>query len=131
MTDLENLNRAVNRALRELNAVAVGVASAPLGDRKGALAQITQALAHVDALQRSIYTADPSLEYHYDPNRPPTESMNKVADLVDAAEAQVAKGDVRGALETLHHALQLEPPPLAYETIEKRLKSLQGGKTAR
>lgn len=125
MNELEKLNRSVNRSLRELNGIAVAVSSSLWTDRKAALHEVIQALAHLDAVQRLIYTSDPKLEYHFDPNRPPTHAMTMLAQLVDKAEDQARNGDVPGAKQALQRALELEPPPLAYETIEKRLNELK------
>ena len=125
MSNLEELNRAVNRALRALNGIAVSVASSSLPDRTVALQEITQALAHVDSLQRLIVVSDPGLEYHYDPNRPPSRIMRTINDLVEAAEHHIRQGDVSAAQEILQRVQEMEPPPLPYEAIEKRLKSLR------
>lgn len=128
MSNLEELNRAVNRALRALNGIAVSVTSSSLPDRNAALQEITQALAHVDALQRLIVVSNPDLEYHHDPNRPPSPLMRTIADLVEAAENDRQQGNVSAAEVALKRALAMEPPPLAYEMIEKRLDSLEKGK---
>lgn len=128
MNDLEALNRAVNRALRALNGIAVRVASLSLPEHSAALQEITQALAHIDALQRLIVAADPDLEYHYDPNRPPSRIMKTITDLVEAAEHHIRRGDVSAAEEILQRVQEMEPPPLPYEAIEKRLKSLRENK---
>ncbi len=125
MTALEELNRAVNRALRALNALALRTASSALPDRDAGLREITQALAHVDSLQRLIVAADPGLEYHHDPNRPPSRIMREIANVVEEAEKQVRAGNVARAMEMLQRAQSMEPPPLAYESIEKRLMSLK------
>jgi hypothetical protein len=131
MSDLEQLNRAINRSLRILNGIAVSVSSSSLPDRDRALHEITQALAHVDALQRFVVASDPALEYHYDPNRPPSPTMKALADLVETAEAHVRQGNVSAAEEALRRAQEMEPPPLAYEMIAKRLASLRTGKHSR
>lgn len=124
MKELERLNRDVNRALRELNGIAVAVSSATLANRKGALHEAAEALVHLDNLQRLIYASDPTLEYHYDPDRPATDAMAALARVVDEAEKQIKDGDISLAVKTLQLALEMEPPPLAYESIQKRLQSL-------
>lgn len=124
MKSLEDLNREINRALRAANRVAVDVASSSLQDRKAALHEITQALAHIDKLQRMIVAQDPDLEYHFDPDKEPTPTMKSIADLVEAADRHIAEGRQAEAVEILQRACDLEPPPLVYEMIEKRLKGL-------
>lgn len=125
MTNLKELNRAVNRALRVLNSIAVDVASSSLTERNVALDEITQALVHVDKLQRLVFASDPSLEYHFDASRAPTPAMKEVSDLVEAAERYMQQGNVAAACDALERACDLEPPPLAYEMIEKRLIGLR------
>jgi hypothetical protein len=125
MNGLDEINRAVNRALRALNEVAVSIGSSSLSDRNVALGEITEALAHVDKLQALLYSFDPSLEYHYEPNRPPTRTMKEISDLVEAGERHAQAGNVTAAIEAFERARDLEPPPLPYEMIEKRLSSLR------
>jgi len=126
MSKLEELNRSVNRVLRALNSLAVSVASSSLADRSSALDEVTQALEHVNELQRRIVASDPTLEYHHDPHRPPTKAMKAIADLVEEAEQLAKKGDAKAAEEALKRACAMEPPPLAYEMIEKRIRTLRG-----
>lgn len=131
MSQLEEINRAINRSLRMLNGIAVSLTVSSLSDRKAALQEITQALAHLDALQRLVVAAAPTLEYHYDPNRAPSPTMKAIADLVETAEAHVRQGNMPAAEDALRRAQEMEPPPLAYEMIEKRLTSLRTGKKNR
>ena len=128
MSDLDKINKAINRSLRILNGIAVTVASSSQLDRDAALREITEALARINALQRLVVTCDPALEYHYDPNRPPSPTMKAIGDLVEAAETHVQQGNFAAAEELLRRAQDMEPPPLAYEMIEKRLNSLRGNK---
>jgi hypothetical protein len=125
MKTLDEINRSINRALRAANQVAVEVAASPLNNRAAAIQEITQALAHIDALQRMLVADDPSLEYHFDPGRGPTPAMTRVRDLVECAEKHVEAGQLNAAAEALQRACDLEPPPLVYETIAKRLEEVK------
>ncbi len=125
MKQLEEINREINRALRAANQVAVDVASSPLRDRNAALHEITQALAHIDTLQRMVVAEDPSLEYHFEPNREPTSAMKKISSLVETADNLIRDGKRAEAAEALQRARDLEPPPLVYEMIERRLEELK------
>jgi len=51
--------------------------------------------------------------------------MREIANVVEEAEKQVRAGNVARAMEMLQRAQSMEPPPLAYESIEKRLMSLK------
>jgi hypothetical protein len=99
-----------------------------LPDRNLALGEITEALTHVDKLQSLVFAADPELEYHHDPNRAPSRIMKEVAALVEAAERHLAEGNAAAAERTFQRACEMEPSPLAYETIEKRLNALRKSK---
>jgi hypothetical protein len=124
MSSAEEINRLVNRGLRVLNEVAVKVAASRLADRKLALNESTEAVTHLTALQRLIVREDPSLEYHYDPKREPTIFMKKIGSLVDEAEALLRAGKTDDAACVLRRARDLEPPPLTYEMLSKKLESL-------
>lgn len=126
MTDLEELNRAINRTLRALNGIAIRAPLSGLKDSKAALREITEAVAHLDALQRMVVASDEGLEYHFDPRRPPTRSMKEIADLVESAEDHVRRGKILAAEDMLRRAQEKEPPPLVYEAIAKRLDSIRG-----
>lgn len=86
--------------------------------------EIIGAIERVHNLQRLIVSIAPDLEYHSDPAKPPTPAMKRLAAILDKAETHIHSRDVGAAQEALKSALALEPPPLAYEQIEKRLKSL-------
>lgn len=124
--NLEELNGAINRALRLLNGIAVNVPSlVPKND--AALTEIVKAIEHAYNLQRLVVAIQPDLEYHSDPAKPPTRVMKKLSALLDEAETHIRAGNVAAAEEVLKKASDLEPPPLAHEQIEKRLKSLRPG----
>jgi hypothetical protein len=124
MTNFDELNRSVNRALRELNKIAVCVASSSIERRNEATRAITQALAHLDSLQQCIISSAPDLEFHYDPNREPSRLMRVITDLAEVAESHVQQGNTKAATEAFLQLMDMEPPPLIYEMIEKRLASL-------
>jgi hypothetical protein len=105
--------------------VAVGLPSSSLQDRESALEEVSQALVHLDALQRIIVAQDPSLEYHFDPQRARTPAMKTIAEHVQAAEEFIQSGRLGEAVASLEHARDLEPPPLVYEMIEKRLGEIK------
>ena len=130
MTNFDELNRSVNRVLRELNKIAVCVASSSIERRNEATHAITLALAHMDSLQRYIILSAPDLEYHYDPDREPSRLMRVMADLAETAESYVQQGNTKAATEAFLQLMNMEPPPLIYEMIEKRLASL-GAKSKR
>lgn len=108
-----------------MNGIAVQVPSSGIRDRKAALQEITHALARIDALQRLLVASDADLEYHLDPNRPPTRAMKEILGLVEAAENHVRQGNLSAAEEILRRAQEKEPPLLVYETIAKRIDSIR------
>jgi hypothetical protein len=124
MEELDRINRAVCRSLRELNDIAVRVSSSSWANRKGALNEVAEALVHLNAMQRLIYTDHPNLEYHFDSERPATDAMKALERVLDEAEKHIKTGNVSLAVRSLEQALGMEPPPLTYESIQKRLKSL-------
>jgi Flp pilus assembly protein TadD len=126
INNLDELNKAINRALRLLNGIAVNVPSvAPKND--AALAEIVGAVERMYNLQRLVVALRPDLEYHSDPAKPPTRVMKDLAELLEEAETHIRAGNLAAADEVLKRACDLEPPPLAYEQIEKRLRSLRSG----
>ena len=124
MTTLSDLNRALNRALRVTNRVAVDEAASSLRDLAAAVKEITQALEHLENLYRFIVAEDPNLEYHFDPDRAPSETMKAIANLVKEADTCTNDGKPTEAVKLLQQARDMEPPPLVYEIIEKKLKAL-------
>lgn len=125
MKTLEELNREINYALRVTNQVAVDVAASSLRERRAALNEITEALVHLDALQRILVADDPSLEYHFDPDRKATPAMKRIAELVESADRLVESEQFSEAAAMLQSACDLQPPPLVYETIAKRLEDVR------
>ena len=125
---LDALNRRINHVLRLLNGIAVSVPSLlRKNDSDVALRELVEAIEHVHNLQRMIVGIEPGLEYHSDPAKAPTAAMKKLADILRSAETHIRAGNTQAAEEAFKAALELEPPPLAYEQIEKRLNSLRSG----
>jgi len=125
---LEQLNGLINRALRAVNDAAVFAAMADVAKREYAIGQIVRAVECLSNVKDLIVEADPNLEYHFDPGRAATPYMNAVAQLVISAETARQGGDSEQAAELLQKALELDPPPFAYESIEKQLKALSNAK---
>lgn len=125
MTTLADLNRLVNRSHRALNEVALRAVECTLADRQTAMDHLTNAMESLMRFQRCITKQDPSLEYHHDPQRAPTEFMRSIAGTVARADSALAVGDVSAAAGLLKDALDMEPPPLAYEIISKKLGALR------
>lgn len=124
MNSLGHLNALVNRALRAINDAAVCSARVEVANRKYAIEQLVQAVECVSRVKDVIVKADPTLEYHFDVERAATPYMESVATLVKEAQAARGIGDLKRTQELLKLALNLEPPPFAYESIEKQLNSL-------
>lgn len=124
MPSLTDLNRALNRALRMTNLVAVDVAASSFRERAAAVTEVTQALVHLENLYRLIIAEDPSLEYHFDPDRKPSATMRAIIKMVKKADTYTADGNIPEATKLLQQVRDMEPPPLVYEIIEKKLKAL-------
>lgn len=124
MKSLDQLNRELNRALRVTNRVVVDVAASSLRDRTAAVQDLTQALVHLENVYRMIVAEDPSLEYHFDPDREPSATMRTIASLVKEADTYTSNGNITEAVKLLEQARDMEPPPLVYEIVEKKLKAL-------
>jgi tetratricopeptide (TPR) repeat protein len=127
MNSLEKLYRQMNRAQRELNSGAVAAAAAStLLQRKDAVQQLAKAIEHVSNVQRFIVEADPQLEYHFDPSRPPTKYMAAIRQLVKAGDDAYQQGDVGRAIGFLEQALRMDPPPFAFDSIDKKVTAYRG-----
>ncbi len=118
--DAAELNRKLNRAARFANLAAVTVANGGSPVSKAITAKLVDVLAEIKTVQQSLVRGNPELEYHFDAQRPATRFMRQVQQLHADAEAAFASGDRDLALRKLDEALTLEPPPLAYEVLEKR-----------
>lgn len=124
MTTLTDLNRLVNRGHRSLNEIALRITECPLADQQSAMEHLTGAMESLMRFQQCITKQAPGLEYHHDPGRAPTDFMRSVAETVVRADSALAAGKVDVAAGLLKEALEMEPPPLAYETISKKLRAL-------
>lgn len=118
--DAADLNRRLNRAARLANLAAVSVASGGAPVTKTLTAKLVDVLAEINTVQQSLIRGNPDLEYHSDPERPPTAFMLSIQQLEREADSAIAQGDRALAVRKLDEALALEPPPLAYEVLEKR-----------
>ncbi len=107
--------------MANLAAVAIGDGS-PASKR--ATEKLVEALTAISDAQKSLFASNPELEFHFDPGREPTAFMREIERLGREADSALAKGDRQLAQRKLTEALALEPPPLAYEVIEKRLRAL-------
>ena len=123
---LDELNRSLNRSLRTLNNAANTFAKSSLADRMIAVDEIAQALELIMGVQKRVIREDPNLEYHHDPKRAPTDFMRKVESAMQSADAALQAGDEASARKWFARALSMEPPPLAYEVIAKRLSAFEG-----
>ena len=115
--NLYDLNRYLNQALRAVNSAIVAASKVGLESVKDdtrALVEIMEALSNV---QRRIYEIEPELEYHYDASRPDTQYMRQHRQHLTKASEHEAQGDIAGALDQLRLALDMEPPPIAYEVV--------------
>ena len=72
-----------------------------------------------------VIAEDSSLEYHFESDREPTAAMKTIAELVEAADSHLESGKRAEAIAVLQSACDLEPPPLVYEMLEKRLYDLK------
>jgi hypothetical protein len=122
--DAAELNRRLNRAARFANLAAVAVADAGGGRLKGLTEKLVEVLAEIADAQQSLYRSNPDLEYHFDPHRAPTSFMGEVQRLDRESQQALAAGNKLLAAQKLNDALALEPPPLAYEVLEKRRNEL-------
>lgn len=125
MKKLDDLDKFANRALRALSDVAVHLATFPAAERVYPLDGIVKAISIITDLHLSIVAADPSLEYHLDPDREPTSRMKELNELVDQAEKFIQVGNNLGALDLFRRILQTEPPTIVYENISQRVKALE------
>ena len=124
--DAAELNRRLNRAARFANLAAVTVANGGSPISKALTEKLVAVLAEITAVQKSLVQRHPDLEYHFDPQRPPSAFMREVQRLGLEAQTAIAKGDRNLAILRINEALALEPPPLAYEILEKRRNEISG-----
>jgi len=122
--DAAELNRRLNRAARFANLAAVAVADGGGSHSKSLTEKLVGALAEIADAQQSLFRAHPELEYHFDPDRAPTAFMRVVQRLERESEEALAAGNHVLAARKLNDALALEPPPLAYEVLERRRNEL-------
>ncbi len=125
---MEQINKLSNRALRELNGLAVKIGQAHDADKESGLRLITQAVANVMKFQELLYRRFPEFEFHYDPDRPPTKFMRDVAEGTKLAETLAARGEADKAISQYESVRSLEPPPLTYDLLTKRIKQLRGSR---
>jgi hypothetical protein len=90
-----------------------------------AVDEIARALELLMQVQQRVFRQDSSLEYHHDPQRSPTEFMKKISSAVEASESALRDGKKEAAKEWLERALAMEPSPLAYEAISKKLEKIK------
>jgi hypothetical protein len=81
-------------------------------------------ISELTATKRALVAQFPELEYHFEPERAPTEFMRHVQELSEEAEKAAANGLQATAIAKLQEALSLEPPSLVYEFLEKRRDEL-------
>lgn len=113
------LNRRLNRAARFANLAAVAVADGG-GHFKRLTEKLVGVLAEIADAQQVLFRTNPELEYHFDPNRPPTAFMREIQRLERESQEALAAGNPLLAAQRLTDALALEPPPLPYEVLERR-----------
>jgi hypothetical protein len=118
--DAAELNRRLNRAARLVNLAAVTVADGGGSPSKSLTEKLVGVLAEIADAQHSLFRTHPELEYHFDPDRAPTAFMRTVQRLERESEEALAAGNRALAAQKINEALGLEPPPLAYEVLERR-----------
>lgn len=127
MPALRPVSQLLNRALRAANDLAVRIASegALEAQKLELLGRVTSALELLTSVQGALAQLDPDSEFHYDSSRPATGFMLEVKQLIAQAEALAARGSSAEAVACFERARDLEPPPLTYELITKRLQNLR------
>ena len=120
MATPEELIRKLNRVTRHLNDAAVEVAPLKSELKLDVIPILVSAISEVIEALHTLFAQHPHLEYHFDPDREPTEFMRRVQQLAEDAEKALASGSKSTAIDKLQEALSLEPPSLAYEVLEKR-----------
>jgi hypothetical protein len=125
MSDPDQLIRLVNRALRLLDEIAGTVIRSNLQERDAATKASVNSLDSMMRLQEFLVSEFPDLDYHYDSNKPPTLFMTAITQLIVEADSYEKKGKIADAIRVLEIASSLEPPPLPYEVLSKRLLALR------
>ena len=125
--DTAELNRRLNRAASFTNLAAVAVANGSGALSKSLTEKLVGVLAEITDAQHSLFRTNPELEYHFDPDRAPTTFMREVQRLEREAQDAIERGNRHLATQKLNDALALEPPPLAYEVLERRRNELSRG----
>lgn len=118
------INQALNRALRHVNEVAARIAESEFPDRVEAIDRLSQMMATLVDIQSALYVVEPDLEYHYDSAREATKFMMEIAKLVEQAVEFETADKFAEARKALEKARDLEPPPLTYEELTRRIDSL-------
>ncbi|MGE5491703.1 MAG: hypothetical protein ACM31P_10515 [Actinomycetota bacterium] len=124
MDDPAALNRRLNKALRLLNLAAVSVAEIPSAIYGNILASLVESIAQLSAARQTLIDEHPELDYHFDHERAPTAFMCQIHALERDAENALLGGSREAAISILDEALNLEPPALDYEILEKRRNEL-------
>lgn len=122
--DAAELNRKLNRAARFANLAAVAIAEGGDAGSRSLTEKLVGVLAEIANAQQQLFRTNPEHEYHFDPDRAATPFMQQVQRLERESQEALGAGNRQLAVQKLNDALALEPPPLAYEVLERRRNEL-------
>lgn len=121
MTDFEQTNRLLNRAERVVDELAQELATLPFNAKEQSLRRLAEALELLGKVKKTIIQHDPSLEYHFNDEMPATKYMSEIHSYVAEADRLMESKDFESAISLLKEALKMEPPPIIYEALVKKL----------
>ena len=122
--EIEELNKAINLALRSIDRVARMVAGMEFEPKGQNIRLAAEALEALTTIQRQIFESNPDLEFHYDESRPDTSYMSEFREHLDQASRYEALGQTDAALAELQKAISMELPPLPFEVVTREIRRI-------
>ena len=122
--EIEELNKAINLALRSIDGVARKIADMEFEPKSQNIRLAAEALDALTVIQRRIFESNPDLEFHYDESRPDTSYMSQFREYLAQASRYESLGETDAALAELQKAISMGLPPLPFEVVTNEIRRI-------
>jgi len=128
MSEYDTINKLLNKGQRIIDQIAREIVVLKHMPDKGNMKKTVEALSLLNEVQKSIWKADPDLTAIPGPR----DELNQESIYMKEYRSYIIKSnhyednnDIPNAIKELQKALNMEPPHIMYEVVEKELERLK------
>jgi len=128
MSEYATINKLLNKGQRVIDQIAREIVSLKYSPDKDNMQKTVEALSLLNEVQKSIWKAEPDLTAMSKPG----DEINQESKYMKEYRSYIIKSnyyednnDIPNAIKELQNALNMEPPHIMYEVVEKEIERLK------